>query len=68
MNVETELSKKDGYSFAGALADTISSGDDQDDAERSDDVGADTEQMREYLWGIHSLKVLVLGKGRYLSG
>lgn len=64
MNVETELSKQEGYSFAGALADTISSGDDQDDAERSDDVGADTEQMREYLSGIHSFKELVLGQGK----
>lgn len=28
--------------------DAISSGDDEDDTERSDDVGADGEQMREY--------------------
>ncbi|XP_060781377.1 fibroblast growth factor receptor 2 isoform X3 [Neoarius graeffei] len=36
--------------FIVNVTDTISSGDDQDDAERSDDVGADTEQMRAPRW------------------
>lgn len=34
--------------FPVLSADAISSGDDEDDTERSDDVGADGEQMREY--------------------
>lgn len=34
--------------FLVLSADAISSGDDEDDAERSDDVGTDSEQMREY--------------------
>ena len=34
--------------FPVLSADAISSGDDEDDAERSDDVGADGEQMSEY--------------------
>lgn len=38
--------------FPVLSADAISSGDDEDDTERSDDVGADGEQMREYRdWG-----------------
>lgn len=38
--------------FLVLSADAISSGDDEDDTERSDDVGADGEQMREYRdWG-----------------
>lgn len=31
-----------------SFADAISSGDDEDDTERSEDVPADGEQMREY--------------------
>ncbi len=34
--------------FPVLSADAISSGDDEDDTERSDDVGVDGEQMREY--------------------
>ncbi|XP_060727894.1 fibroblast growth factor receptor 2 isoform X2 [Tachysurus vachellii] len=40
----------DAVCFIVNVTDTISSGDDQDDAERSDDVGADTEQMRAPRW------------------
>ncbi|KAM9476674.1 fibroblast growth factor receptor 2 isoform 4-T4 [Clarias gariepinus] len=40
----------DAVCFIVNVTDTISSGDDQDDAERSDDVGADTEQMRPPHW------------------
>ncbi|XP_058236844.1 fibroblast growth factor receptor 2 isoform X1 [Hemibagrus wyckioides] len=40
----------DAVCFIVNVTDTISSGDDQDDAERSDDVGADTEQMRAPYW------------------
>ncbi|XP_056326746.1 fibroblast growth factor receptor 2 isoform X3 [Danio aesculapii] len=40
----------DVFSFIVNVTDAISSGDDEDDTERSDDVGADGEQMRLPYW------------------